>query len=495
MNSACVLVPPFVAGETAADYVVEVNGRPVPVHTIVADEPRPSRFAHGVEYAAAGRLLGPQPGQPYYYFASFAFEGTVHVTVKSPLPLDRVIIDPVSAGVRPEIEGAIMSFTLDRPVKLSIAPSGREKALCLFADAPEAGAPQQGDSGVIWLGPGVHRVPGNLLRLASGQTLYLAPGAILRAAVTAEDAEDVAIRGRGIIDGGDWCYKAASGEWPRDEAKLPPAQGLIRFTRCKGVTVRDVVLRESFCWTVVPLDCRQVLVDNIKIVNSRFCGSDDGINPCNSSDVIIRDSFLRTDDDCIAIKGMRDGTTAGCPRPAAQDILVEHCILQCDRARIVLLGHESQAQTMSRITVRDCEIIGCGKKIFVFEPGERMPLTDVAFERIRVVVDAPEVELANIRPTVNQYMVLQEPGRIAGVRFEDIAVENAVPARIIAAGWAANHRTPATDTVTGLARIVVAGWDADHAVDGLVIKNVRLSKGRVALEAGPFVRGVKFEID
>ena len=32
--------------------------------------------------------------------------------------------------------------------------------------------------------------------------------------------------------------------------------------------------------------------------------NDDGINPCNSQDVLITDCFIRGDDDCIALKGM-----------------------------------------------------------------------------------------------------------------------------------------------------------------------------------------------
>jgi hypothetical protein len=94
------VVPPVVAGETTPDYVVEVNGQPVPVYTILADEPRPAHFGHETEYNAAGRLVGPQPGQPYYHFAAFAFEGAAHVTVTSPVPLDRVVIEPASLGIR-----------------------------------------------------------------------------------------------------------------------------------------------------------------------------------------------------------------------------------------------------------------------------------------------------------------------------------------------------------------------------------------------------------
>ena len=55
--------------------------------------------------------------------------------------------------------------------------------------------------------------------------------------------------------------------------------------------------------TVVPRTSRHLVVRGVKICGSRV-QNDDGINPCNSQDVLMTDCFIRTDDDCIALKGL-----------------------------------------------------------------------------------------------------------------------------------------------------------------------------------------------
>ena len=81
--------------------------------------------------------------------------------------------------------------------------------------------------------------------------------------------------------------------------------------------------------------------------------NDDGINPCNSQDVRITDCFIRSDDDCVALKGL----SLNSPNNNVERITVEKCTLWCDRARIFLLGHESRAAFMRNVTLRNLDII------------------------------------------------------------------------------------------------------------------------------------------
>ena len=119
-----------------------------------------------------------------------------------------------------------------------------------------------------------------------------------------------------------------------------------------NVTVTGITIRGSSHWTIVPRGSRNVTIRNVKLCNSRV-QNDDGINPCNSQDVLITDCFIRSDDDCVALKGLNfDDANSNVER-----ITVENCILWCDRARIFLLGHESRAQFMRDVTLRNLDII------------------------------------------------------------------------------------------------------------------------------------------
>ena len=138
----------------------------------------------------------------------------------------------------------------------------------------------------------------------------------------------------------------------------------------------DMARLTRFCtstWAMFrSVPCSNVTVRNVKICNGRV-QNDDGINPCNSQDVRITDCFIRSDDDCVALKGLDLDT----PDNNVERIVVENSVLWCDRARIFLLGHESRAAFMRDITLRDLDIIHFAMTPFLFEPGEDMHLEDV----------------------------------------------------------------------------------------------------------------------
>ena len=256
--------------QLSSRYRVTVDGISVPVYT--------ARSVHGGDYA----------------FATFDFTGAVNVAVtaktESGPSLLRAVIRPKSARILSQTQGDTLTFTLDSPRKLSIEPDGINGPLLLFANRPEHDPPKQGDPSVVYFGPGIHK-PERIV-LKAGQTLYLAGGAVVKGAIIARQADHIRICGRGILDGTDWPWLKG------------PAGQMVGIQDSSDVTIEDIVIRGSFAWTVVPMRCRNVTIRNIKIVNSRV-QNDDGINPCNSQDVLIDDCFVRTDDDCVALKGLR----------------------------------------------------------------------------------------------------------------------------------------------------------------------------------------------
>ena len=102
-------------------------------------------------------------------------------------------------GSRPSVEGDTIRFTIAKPGQYTVEVNGTHRALHLFANPPEEAAADPRNPNVLYFGPGVH-CPG-LIRLTSGQTVYLAGGAVVYGAILAEKAENIVIRGCGILDG------------------------------------------------------------------------------------------------------------------------------------------------------------------------------------------------------------------------------------------------------------------------------------------------------
>jgi hypothetical protein len=440
LAAAEVTVHPFPEGEKPAeDYEVAVGGQKIVAYQArTLDAPfDKGEYDHGGPYA----------------FASFDLAGSAEVEIRARRGLSNVVIRPLRLKLSPQhVDEHTIRFSVDKPVKLSIEPDGKNGPLLLFVNPPETSAPDTNDENVVFFGPGIHRP--EVIRLRENQTLYIAGGAVVKGSVRVE-GPNVRIRGRGILDGNDWAWTKGPGH-------------MIQVDRTSNVDIEDIVLRGSWGWTIVPDRSHDVRIRNVKICNGRV-QNDDGINPVNSQRILIEDCFIRTDDDCIALKGLH-GADSG----FVEDIRVRNCTLWCDRARVFLLGHESRAGFMRNVAVEGVDIVHFAMTPFLLEPGEEMYLGNVRFEKIRLE-GAGKGSLIRLMPTVNQYMTTRVPGRIENVVFRDVGV--------VKGGEPGDYT------------IEVAGKDAAHDVRGVVLDRVTINgravmAGWPSLRIGPFTDGV-----
>jgi hypothetical protein len=440
-NGAKVITYPAPAGEPlSTDYEVMADGQGVDVYTArVLDPP----FA-GKEWDFGGP----------YAFANFDLAGRAEVRVTSKRSLAKTVFRPSSAVVKvTHVDDHTLVLTLEGPGKFSVEPEGRKGPLLLFANPLEEDPPKPGAPGVVYFGPGVHQA--GKITLTNNQTLYLAGGAVVKGGVWA-GGENIRIAGRGILDGSDW-------EWRKG-----PTPNVVSM-RGTNLTVEGITIRGASHWTVVPHHSRNVTVRGIKICGARV-QNDDGVNPCNSQDVFITDCFIRSDDDCVALKGL----DFAAPDNNVERITVENSVLWCDRARIFLLGHESRAEFMRQVTLRNLDIIHFTMTPFLFEPGEDMRLEDVTVENVRLHGEGQR-EFIRLKPVVNQYMRKKVPGFVRNVRFKNVSVDGA----------------------PGEYLVQLEGADAEHNVRDVTFENVTingqpLAEGQSRLRVGAHVEGVRF---
>ncbi len=441
-GQAAVRTYPAPQGEPlSADFKVSVGGQTVDVYTArVLDPP----------FAGKGYDYGGN-----YSFANCDVSGAVEVRITSPRALDHTVVRPASADVKMRIEDPhTMVLELPGPRKISVEPDGKHSPLLFFANPMEGAPPAPDAPSVIYFGPGIHQA-GRIV-VTNNQTLYLAGGAVVKGGILAQ-GENIKILGRGILDSSGY-------EWRRGPT---PHVVSIRGT---NVEVSGITIRGASHWTVVPRDSSHVTIRGIKICGGRV-QNDDGINPCNSQHVLITDCFIRSDDDCVAMKGLEFAA----PNSNVEDVTVENCTLWCDRARIFLLGHESRARFMRDIMLRNLDIIHFTMTAFLFEPGEEMRLENLTARDIRVHGEGQR-ELIRLKPVVNQYMRNKVPGHIQNITFENVTVSGE----------------------PGPYLIQVEGADDKHAVRDATFRHVTiLDKPAAAssdhVQLGQHVSGVDFE--
>lgn len=339
-----------------------------------------------------GRPLALRQATYGYAYGSFDLTGRVSVCVRNVKALDKLAVKPLKFGIDVKRSGANeVRFETDRPFRLSFENGSRKESLHLFADPPEKDRPQKDAPNVRWYGPGEHEA--GLIVLKSGETLYLERGAVVHGAIKAT-GDDITVCGRGILTG--QRYPHTNG----------PGLFFAHFLDGHRIRVRDVTLAESYHWTLVPHNCEDVTIENVKILGSRVI-NDDGLDLLNCRRVTIRNTFIRSLDDCFCLKGFGNGYD---DVPCA-DTLLENCEFWCDDANVMRIGWECGCKSFERMTVRDCDVLRYSTKkddprqtwshaIVWLQVSNGVRMSDFSFERFRVHSDGDDVTVLIANPRI-----------------------------------------------------------------------------------------------
>lgn len=227
----------------------------------------------------------------------------------------------------------------------------------------------QAGGGRLMFASGVY--PTSSLMLKSNVELHLQPGAVLRfsddpkeypvvvsrwegvkrevyaSCIYADGAENIAITGFGTIDGQGQKWWDVFHNHP--EQLEYPRPKLISFDSCQQITLRDVSLVNSPSWTVNPILCQDITVDNIKIKNPADSPNTDGIDPESCKNVRISNCLIDVGDDCIAIKS---GTEETKERVSCENITISNCQMLHGHGGVVL-GSEMSGD-IRNVTISNC---------------------------------------------------------------------------------------------------------------------------------------------
>ena len=236
------------------------------------------------------------------------------------------------------------------------------------------------------------------IQLKSGVNLHIEEGAVLEFAfepelypivetsweglecfnlspcVYAFKAKDIAITGKGTIDGGGsndtWWPWCGNGRFGAKEGGIAQNKGgrarllkngedgvpmydekgqrtpervfgiqdglrpqLVNFNKCEGILMEDVTLLRSPFWVIHPLHSTDITVRRVKMINDGPNG--DGCDPECCDRVLIEDCFFNTGDDCIAIKSgrNRDGRERNMP---SKNIIIRNCEMKNGHGGVVV---------------------------------------------------------------------------------------------------------------------------------------------------------------
>lgn len=152
------------------------------------------------------------------------------------------------------------------------------------------------------------------------------------------NSEDVLISGEGVIDlSGDAFYDLNDFYIPK--SRIPYTEEQIRecttrhkgrpsqpifFYNCVHVTVKDIRIVNSPCWTVTFVECSDVRVTDLTIDNNLSLPNSDGMHFCSCNNVLVRGCNISSGDDCVALSSITDWNKP-CERVTISDCVFRSC--------------------------------------------------------------------------------------------------------------------------------------------------------------------------
>jgi Glycosyl hydrolases family 28 len=178
------------------------------------------------------------------------------------------------------------------------------------------------------------------------------------ALIAGEELTNVAITGRGVIDGrGQYWWDLFNGG--RLEHQRPK---LLRLVNCRDVLIDGITCENASFWTLNPTACNNLTISRVTVRNPPDSPNTDGINPDSCSNVHISDCHIDVGDDCVAIKSgcEDDGRRELLP---CENITVTNCTMLRGHGGVVI-GSETSGGVRN-VAISNCVFNGTDRGIRV----------------------------------------------------------------------------------------------------------------------------------
>lgn len=130
---------------------------------------------------------------------------------------------------------------------------------------------------------------------------------------------------------------------------------MINFVECKNVLLQDVLFQNSPNWTIHPLMCTNLIIDNITVKNPDYAQNGDGVDVESCKNVLIINSMFDVGDDAICIKSGKDAEGRIRARPT-ENVIVDNCKVFQGHGGFVV-GSEMSGGVRN-VSVRNCQFLG-----------------------------------------------------------------------------------------------------------------------------------------
>lgn len=185
--------------------------------------------------------------------------------------------------------------------------------------------------------------------------------------IYANNQENIGLTGQGILDGHannenwwNWVTKAEYGWKPgmpsQDDPESRPRlfdwntrqvpvserilgesahmrPNFVQPYNCKNIIIDSVTIKNSPMWVINPVLSENITVSNVKVISHG--PNSDGCDPESCKNVLIKNCFFDTGDDCIALKSGRNQDGRRIARPI-ENVVIQDCTMKDGHGGVVI---------------------------------------------------------------------------------------------------------------------------------------------------------------
>lgn len=298
-------------------------------------------------------------------FAYFDMNGEVEIKINSAKEIKTVDIRPTEYGIKPVVQGNVISIKITKPMQFSVEVNGYHNAMHIFANPAEKFNVDKSDPKVHYFGPGIHEA--GVIDVKSNETVFIDGGAVVYGRINSENARNIKIIGRGILD----ASKIERNKGPH----------MVNLVHVVNATISGIILRDAHIWALTTTSCDSITIDQIKMIGLWRYNSD-GIDIVNCSNMVIKNSFIRAFDDNIVIRGSRGPYKEGFK--IIDNIKVDSCVLWNDWGRALEIGANTVIDTIKNISFANCHIPHFTSVAMDIQNCDRGTVKDIRFKNISI---------------------------------------------------------------------------------------------------------------
>ena len=219
-------------------------------------------------------------------WSSFSFEKNVKVRVsllQEKVKMAKILPQKENITINQK-DAQTIEFDITHPGQYSIEfETGVfiKHPLLLFANPMETVVPNKTDPNVIYFGPGFHEI-GDKFVIPSNSTVYIAGGSYVKGQFFAENAQNITIKGRGVLSGEDYA--------PRTHNHM------ITIKDSKEIKIEGITIIHAPRY-MISLTGSNHHINNVKMMGWWF--STDGISA--GENTLIENCFFKVNDDAIKL--------------------------------------------------------------------------------------------------------------------------------------------------------------------------------------------------